>query len=346
MNEQVVNEITDRLCEEITYNTSSGSFARDICRSIAIELALENADYENQLNTRLVDTATGVDLEICGNDKGKNIIEATYAVGTVKITGINGTIIKKGTLLINNTNDVIYETIEEKSITNVSTTVMVISKTPGKIGNCSAGQINAFKEIYPGLTAVTNDTEISGAIDRETDDEYRKRLIDYIRKPRISWNKYVFEEEAKVIKEVDRAKCLPLGSGNVKLIITEKNTPIATDEVKQKVHNYINNKILSDINLAVESVSIFDINLSIEAEINQDYNIENAKDEIKEALNSYFFINLFETRLLYFDIANTILNCRSIDKLSDLKINNIKDDLILTEDKLATIKTIMIGGIE
>lgn len=346
MNEQLVNEITDRLCEPITYNTSSGSFARDICRSIAIELALEDADYEKQLNTRFIDTATGTDLEICGNDKGKSIIEATYAVGTVKITGINGTLIKKGTLLINNTNDITYETIEEKTITNVSTTVMVISRTPGKIGNCPAGQINSFKEIYPGLTAVTNESEISGAIDKETEEEYRARLLNYIKNPRISWNKYVFEDEAKTINEVDKTKCIPIGAGQVKLIITQKDTIIATDEVKTKVHNYINNKILSDIDLIVESVAVFEIDLSIEAEINQDYNTQNAIDEIKTALNAYFFANLFETRLLYFNIANTILNCKSIDKLSDLKINNIKDDLILTEDKLATIKTITIGGIE
>lgn len=346
MNEALVNEITERMCSDVTYNTSVGSFARDILRSVAIEMASETEDFDNQLNTRLIDTATGVNLEICGNDKGKSIIEATYAVGNVKITGINGTIIPKGILLINNTNNIIYETIEDKEITNVSTTVMVIATTAGKIGNCSAGQINTFKEIYPGLTAVTNETEITGAIDKETDDEYRDRLLNYIQKPQISWNKYVFEEEAKVIKEIDKSKCIPIGGGEVKLIVTQKNSVIATDEVKTKVYNYINNKILSDINLVVDSVEIFDIQLSIEAVINQDYNNENSKDELTEALNKFFFNKVFETRILYFDIANQILNCKSIDKLSDLKINGIKDDLLLSENQLAVIKTITIGGIE
>ncbi|MGL5901900.1 MAG: baseplate J/gp47 family protein, partial [Cetobacterium sp.] len=252
----------------------------------------------------------------------------------------------KGILLINNTNNIIYETIEDKEITNVSTTVMVIATTAGKIGNCSAGQINTFKEIYPGLTAVTNETEITGAIDKETDDEYRDRLLNYIQKPQISWNKYVFEEEAKVIKEIDKSKCIPIGGGEVKLIVTQKNSVIATNEVKTKVYNYINNKILSDINLVVDSVEIFDIQLSIEAVINQDYNNENSKDELTEALNKFFFNKVFETRILYFDIANQILNCKSIDKLSDLKINGIKDDLLLSENQLAVIKTITIGGIE
>ena len=346
MNEQLVNDITERMCSDVTYNASIGSFARDILRSVAIEMANETEDFDNQLNTRLIDTATGVNLEICGNDKGKSIIEATYAVGAVKITGINGTFIPKGILLVNNTNNIIYETIEEKEITNVSTTVMVIATTPGSIGNCPAGQINAFKEIYPGLTVVTNEIEVTGAIDRETDNEYRSRLINYINKPQISWNKYVFEEEAKVIKEVDKSKCIPIGGGQVKLIITQKDTVIATSEVKTKVHNYINNKILSDIDLIVDSVETFEIELSIEAVINQDYNIENSKDEIKVALNTFFFNKVFETRILYFDIANQILNCKSIDKLSDLKINGIKDDLLLNENQLAIIKTITIGGIE
>lgn len=346
MNEILVNEITERMCGDITYNTSVGSFARDILRSVAIEMASETEDFDNQLNTRLIDTATGVNLEICGNDKGKIIIEATYAVGTVKMTGINGTVIPEGILLINNTNNVIYQTIEEKEITNVSTTVMVIATAAGKIGNCSAGQINTFKEIYQGLTAVTNETEITGAIDKETDDEYRSRLLNYIQNPQISWNKYVFEEEAKVIKEIDKSKCIPIGGGEVKLIITQKDSVIATDEVKTKVYNYIDNKILSDINLIVDSVEIFDIQLSIEAVINQDYNNENSKDELTEALNKFFFNKVFETKILYFDIANQILNCKSIDKLSDLKINGIKDDLLLNENQLAVIKTMTIGGIE
>ncbi|MGL6114417.1 MAG: baseplate J/gp47 family protein [Cetobacterium sp.] len=315
-------------------------------RSVAIELATETMNYKNDLNTRLIDTAKGIDLEICGNDKGKKIIEATYATGLVKITGVNGTLIKKGYRVLNSTSNIEYEITEDKIIENISTHVLVIAKTPGKIGNCEIGQINSFKEIYPGLSSVINEVPFISAIDRENDEEYRKRLLDYIRHPRISWNKYVFEDEARVIKEVDKAKCIPIGNGNVKLIITEKNKPIASEKVKTDVKNYITNKILSDINLEVLGVTLYELNLSIEANINQDFNMDNAKEEIIKNLNEYFFNNLFSTRFLYFDIANVILNCKSIDKLSDLKINNTKDDLVISEDKLCIINQIKIGGIE
>lgn len=346
MNEQHVNEITDRLCSDISYNTSVGSFARDIMRSIAIEFSSESENYNVQLDTRFIDTATGVDLEICAIDKGKEKIKATYAVGDVKITGLNGTVIPEGVLIENTTTGVIYETIEEKQINNISTIVKVISLTPGTISNCQAGQLTKFKEIYPGLTAVTNEAEITGAIDDETDEQFRNRLLEYIQKPQISWNKYVFEAEAKVIREVDKTKCIPIGGGSVKLIITEKDNIVATQEVKNKVKNYIENKIISDINLTVEGVSPLGVSISIEAELNQDFNNETAKVEIKNELNSFFFNKLFETRILYFDIADIIQSCKSIIKISDLKINNTKDDLIITEEKLITVNNIQIGGIE
>lgn len=344
--EELINEITDRLLKDISYNVSPGSFARDILRSVAIELATETINYKNDLNTRLIDTAQGIDLEICGNDKGKKIIDATYATGLIKITGINGSLIKKGYRILNPTSNVEYEITEDKTIENISTHVLIIAKTPGKMGNCPAGQINTFKEIYPGLTNVTNENPFISAIDKESDDEYRNRLLDYIRYPRISWNKYVFEDEAKVIKEVDKAKCIPQGGGKVKLIITEKSNHIATEETKNSVKNYITNKILSDLNLEVCGVTIFNITLSIEAEINQDFNKENAIEEITKNLNEYFFNNLFSIRFLYFDIANIILNCKSVDKLSDLKINNVKDDLVISEDKLCIVNEVKIGGIE
>ena len=47
---------------------------------------------------------------------------------------------------------------------------MVFSKTPGKFGNCSARQLNGFKVSCPGLTPVTNEIDVSGAIGRDTDD--------------------------------------------------------------------------------------------------------------------------------------------------------------------------------
>ena len=57
------------MAEMISYNTSKGSFARDIITSCAIEMVKEEDDYSEQLDKRLIDTATGTDLDVSCADK-------------------------------------------------------------------------------------------------------------------------------------------------------------------------------------------------------------------------------------------------------------------------------------
>ena len=345
MDSEKINEITERMASRISFNTEIGSFARDILRAVAVEMAMEENLYSDDLNTRFIDTATGIDLDMCVRDKGKQRIEAISATGEVKIIGANGTVIKKGTIVTSSSNE--YRTIEEKEIVNVSTFVKVEAVQPGEKGNCEVGEITKFKEDYIGLTSVTNLTKISGGRNQETDDELKARVSRYIQYPPISWNQYYFEDKAKEIAEVDKVKCIPCwnGRGTVRLIVTEKTNPIATEEVKNKIKNLIDNEIISDINLTVDSVVINDIALDFEAELNTDYLESEAKEEIKAALNEFLFKNIFKERILYFEIASIINNCKSIEKLSDLKINGIKDDLVIEPDKLCRVNTITIGGI-
>ena len=76
------------MAEMISYNTSTGSFARDIITSVAIEMVKEEDDYSEQLDKRLIDTATGTDLDISCADKALDRLQATKSTGQVKITGI------------------------------------------------------------------------------------------------------------------------------------------------------------------------------------------------------------------------------------------------------------------
>lgn len=348
MSEERIEKKINDMAENISYNTSKGSFARDIVGATAIVLVEEEDDFESKINTRLISYATGNDLDICGDDKGYKRNDPVYAVGEVKITGENGSLIKKGYRVINSSKNIEYEIVEEKVILNIFTTVKIKCLKHGTLGNCDPGQINKFAEEYIGLAKVENLEGVTNGRDLEVDEEYRKRLLNYIQKPRISWNQYVFEDEAKVISEVDKAKCIPryAGPGTVKVIITEKESLVATEEVKHKVKNYIENKIISDIEVTIEGVEILDINIDLKAQINSDFNIEAAKEKLKETLDSYFFENLFAEKILYFDIVEKIQHAGCIYKIGDLSINGTKNDLILNSSKFCKIKIIEIREME
>lgn len=348
MSDERINKKVNDMAEMISYNTSTGSFARDIITSVAIEMVKEEDDYSEQLDKRLIDTATGTDLDISCADKALDRLQATKSTGQVKITGVNGSLIKKGYIVINSSTATEYEVLEEKTIENISTTVKIQCTKAGTVGNCEVGQINKFGEEYTGLSKVENLENITNGTDIETDDNFRKRALDYIRKPRMSWNKYVFEDKAKEVKGVEHSHCIPRwsGAGTVKLVITEQGKEVVSSELKEKVKNYINLEIISDIDLTVEGVEINRVDVVVKGTISSDFNEEAAKTTLTEKLNNFFFENLFQEKIFYFDIVETIQHAGCITKIGDITVAGSRNDIELNENKLCKVNTITINPLE
>ena len=337
-----INKKVEDMAEMISYNTSKGSFARDIISSVAIEMVKEEDDYSKQLDKRLLDTAAGEDLDIVGADKTFTRKEPVKASGEVKITGVNGTTIKKGYIVINSLTSAEYEILEEKTITNISTTVSILCLTSGIIGNAEIGQIDKFKEEYPGLSKVENLEKISNGNDIESDEQFRNRMLEYIKKPRISWNKYALEDKALEVIGVKQAHCIPRwnGAGTAKIIITEQDKDTVSEELKTKVKNYIELEVISDVNLTVEGIIIQKIEISINCILNKDYNDDSAKLKLKEVLNNYFSENIFKDKIYYYDIVEVIQHSGCVSKLSDVTIAGAKNDIVLNEDKVLRVNNI------
>ena len=345
MSDERINKKVNDMAGMISYNTSTGSFARDIITSVAIEMVKEEDDYSEQLDKRLIDTATGTDLDISCADKALDRLQATKSTGQVKITGVNGSVIKKGYIVINSSTAIEYEVLEEKTIEKISATVKIQCLTAGTVGNCEVGQINKFAEEYAGLSKVENLENITNGTDIETDDNFRKRALDYIRKPRMSWNQYVFEDKAKEVQGVEHSHCIPRwnGAGTVKLVITEQGKEKVSSELKEKVKNYIDLEVISDINLTVEGVEINRVDVVIKKKISSDFNEEAAKTTLTNKLNDFFFENLFVEKIYYFDIVETIQHAGCITKIGDITVAGNRSDIELNETKLCKIDSITIN---
>lgn len=345
MSDERINKKVNDMAGMISYNTSTGSFARDIITSVAIEMVKEEDDYSEQLDKRLIDTATGTDLDISCADKALDRLQATKSTGQVKITGVNGSVIKKGYIVINSSTATEYEVLEEKTIENISTTVKIQCLTAGTVGNCEVGQINKFAEEYAGLSKVENLENITNGTDIETDDNFRKRALDYIRKPRMSWNQYVFEDKAKEVQGVEHSHCIPRwnGAGTVKVVITEQGKEEVSSELKEKVKNYIDLEVISDIDLTVEGVEINRVDVVIKGTISSDFNEEAAKTTLTNKLNDFFFENLFVEKIYYFDIVEIIQHASCISKIGDITVAGNRNDIELNETKLCKIDSITIN---
>lgn len=340
-----IEEKIDSMCNKISYNTGVGSFARDIVSSVAIELVKEEDDFFSRMDIRLVDKATGEDLDIACKDKNFTRLQPVKATGKVKIIGVNGTMVKAGYRVLKD--NIEYIITENKIIENIYVLCDIECTQAGTIGNCEIGQINKFADNYPGLSKVENLEIINNGKDLESDEEFRKRVLNHIQKPRMSWNRYVFEDKALEVEGVELSHCIPrfAGAGTVKVVITEKDKDTVSAELLQKVKNHIEDELLSDITLEVEGIVSNDVNIVVTCDLTSDYNNERAKELLEIKINEFFFNNIFSKKINYFDLVKIVQECSCIYRLQDLTINNSREDLILNENKLCKIGVLTVKGV-
>lgn len=111
--------------------------------------------------------------------------DAVKATGSVVFSrsGTSGTVVIASGTTIKNADGIAFVTTAAGSILDTaqnSSAVDVIAVVAGTEGNLSAGSLVKFGAKPAGVETVTNPSGTSGGRDRETDDEFRARLLGFI----------------------------------------------------------------------------------------------------------------------------------------------------------------------
>lgn len=131
----------------------------------------------------LPDLAQGAWLDRHGLMWGVTRIKATFADGVLECTGVNGIDIPIGTVFVRD-DGWEYATTSSGTITGGVATVDVEAVTAGLNGNTDVGVEFTISNPISGLDdTATVDIEISGGTDRETDEDYRERILFRIQNP-------------------------------------------------------------------------------------------------------------------------------------------------------------------
>lgn len=317
---------------------------------------VKNIALKNILYSRFPQTATGVDLDYCGEELGVTRNEATYAIQKIQLLGAERTVIEKDRI-------VCTEAIEEnkstefkalKSVTIDSSgqvTVNAQCTELGTIGNVDIGRIKILAKSLNGISSVSNIEIVEYGVDVEDDESYRSRILDRAQKPITSGNKYQYEQWAKEVDGVGAAKCIP-APGNVKIIIVDKNKRAATSELIQKVTDYIDSvrPVRSGIFTVLSAVEK-SINVSAIVQLVQGYNLGTAQSEFGDSIDTYL-------KGIAFDSSNITTNYVSIAKIgnllfgvtgvidhADLKINGLTSNIPLNDEEIAALGTVSLGVI-
>lgn len=227
-----------------------GTFSMFNLRAVAQESALVQNKIEIVEDNLYLDSAHGVYLDNKCQDYGTSRHLAQPSQGQVVFSGVKGTVIPVGTVLLAPDFGVRFFTTLEATIGDDGTcTVDVQSETFGAGGNVPENAVNKMAKPIAGIASVNNTAAFDGGMDRESDGSLRYRTQQKNANPATSGNKQCYINWAMEVQGVGAVKVfskkdmLDLGmdtsKNNVKVSIIDGNKEPASSELLQKVKDHI-----------------------------------------------------------------------------------------------------------
>ena len=204
-------------------------------------------------------------------------------------------------------------------------------------------------EKYTGLTKVEIDTISSGGYDRESDENYRKRIheaeANVVGYGNIAWYKMT----AKSVAGVDKVKVIDLarGPGTVDVLIVAKGNEAANEALIKKVKDAIESNRLAGADVLVKAANTYPIDINTTIRIKAGANIEDIKKAFNRALNTYFSELDFDTslkqRVSYAKILGLLLNIANVTDVDNMIINKRTESIDIEPGSFPIISGINIG---
>nr|DAV52409.1 MAG TPA: Baseplate J like protein [Caudoviricetes sp.] len=187
-------------------------------------------------------------LDLHGKQCGLPRKQATYASGEITITGEPGIVFPKGFVVCTPATDtassVLFALDEETTIPagkNVKAKITAVEA--GMESNVSAGMVVIMSKPVDGIASINNESEITGGTDRETDEDYWKRIDEINANQGASFigNDNDFRRWAKEVDGI--GECIITqawnGPGTVKLSLVDLNGEPANKKLCEAVYEHI-----------------------------------------------------------------------------------------------------------
>ena len=266
---------------------NEGSEIRNLLESVAV-LGYYTMEDQNELSKiAFPDTAEGEWLDKHGanpfikieRDTGS---EATgFVVFTIPNASTDDIVIPEETIVVSTESSLEYATDSEVIIAAGETevTASVTCLTEGVEGNCSENTVTLIDDDYIDISELTvNNTEaFTGGTDYEEDDEYRERLLAFVRQPDFGSLPYYQElgdniEGVHDVLLVDTGETTEIGRPYTKKILVNGDTKPVTNELLITVLEVFtdpNNKVI-DHTFLVDPPEYVDLSLTVNLNVSNE----------------------------------------------------------------------------
>lgn len=331
-----------------------GDFVYDATRPTAEQIAeLKQLGLQNNLKIAFPQTSYGEYLEWLGECKGVFKNQPTKSVGVITFIGIQGTIITKGTIVTTVATDekqsIEFELLETKTIgENETVDIKAECRIAGIIGNVSKGSISVLLGSINGIKSVNNKEDFKGGTDIEDEEHFRERVLVAEQEDKLSGASSDYIRWAKEIDGVGYAYVVSewAGAGTVKVLILDKNRKAATQELIDKVQEYIyplnvsegeNRDGKAPIGALVTVVTPETLLINVKASFifsnsfSEETVLNNLKAKIDKYLDKIDLGGTVSYNAIQAIVGSMMLTDEGIQDFSNLTINDVKENIKLQD---------------
>ncbi|HBF8910384.1 TPA: baseplate J/gp47 family protein [Clostridioides difficile] len=335
-------------------STLEGDFIYDATRPTAEQIAeLKQLGLQNNLRIAFPQTSYGEYLEWLGECKGVFKNQPTKSVGMVTFNGAQGTIITKGTIVTTIATDekqsIEFELLETKTIgENETIDIKAECRVAGIIGNVSKGSVAVLLGSINGIKSVTNKEDFKGGTDIEDEEHFRERVLVAEQEDKLSGASSDYIHWAKEVNGVGYAYVVPewAGAGTVKVLILDKNRKAATQELIDKVQEYIYPLNISEgenrdgkapIGALVTVVTPDTLLINVKASFifsngfSEETVLNNLKTKIDKYLDKIDLGGTVSYNAIQAIVGSMMLTDEGIEDFSNLTINDVKENIKLQD---------------
>lgn len=271
-------------------NKIEGGFSMDNLQAVAEEMARMDAmEIQPIPDHVLLDTAEGEYLDRKALDYNETRNPAAAAVGILVFTGEAGAVVPLGTEAMAGT--IAFRTTLEAKIDSSGTcSVLAECQTAGPDGNVEANTITVLRVSVVGIRTVNNPEPFTGGTAAESDDSFRQRIYEKIRRPITSGNRNHYIYWAKQVSGVGGAKCLGAevcGAGKVKLIILSDSFGIPDDPILEKVQAHVEEERPVGPKVTVSAASPVDVQVQVTVKLSGGYQADTIQAAVRNILQAY-----------------------------------------------------------
>lgn len=343
------DEIHQRMKELLPadLDISEGSHAWNLTRPTAL-VAAELCEFILPEIIKLIFPQTSYSdfLDLHAETRAMTRLAATAATGELTITGAPGVVIPAGshfaTAAINDEPSVTYETLEEVTIPEEgSVKVQIRCTETGNIGDTAKNTVILVASKLTGITGVTNEKEIGGGAEEETDEALQARITEYDRTQGQSFVGNVADYKrwaTSASADVGAAIVIPANddTGLVTIILINADGKPATPELCEVVYNYImrpddEDKRLAPVNAHLSVIPPEKLTIAVKAtvETTLDATLESVQANFMAQLALYIPEALEANEIKYTRVGAILSAINGVNDYRDLQIGlKAEDDTV------------------